>query len=79
MPILRLVHAAHKLGHGHLCNHALLKQEKTLADRVAEIEETYPDIVPRPPHWGGFIIRPHEMEFWADGAYRLHDRFAKAR
>ena len=28
----------------------------------------------RPPHWGGFRIRPTEMEFWADGAFRLHDR-----
>ena len=46
-----------------------------LAQRVTALEATYPDKVPRPPHWGGFIIRPHEMEFWADGAYRLHDRF----
>lgn len=46
-----------------------------LAARVAQIEEQYPDEVPRPPHWGGFIIRPQEIEFWADGAYRLHDRF----
>lgn len=52
-----------------------LEKRADLAARVAEIEQTYPDIVPRPPHWGGFIIRPHEMEFWADGAYRLHDRF----
>ena len=30
--------------------------------------------IPRPPHWTGFRIRPVSLEFWRDGAFRLHDR-----
>lgn len=45
-----------------------------LAD-VARIAARHGTNPPRPPFWGGFLIRPLQIEFWADGEFRLHDRF----
>ncbi|MEC8262787.1 MAG: pyridoxamine 5'-phosphate oxidase [Pseudomonadota bacterium] len=52
-----------------------LESREALASAVAAVEDRFPDDVPRPPHWGGFKIVPQEIEFWADGEHRLHDRF----
>ncbi len=46
------------------------------AARMAVVHGTSPE---RPPHWGGIRIIPDEIEFWADGAFRLHDRFRWSR
>ena len=46
---------------------------------MAYTETRFPEDVPRPPHWGGFLVAPQEIEFWADGEHRLHDRFRFTR
>jgi pyridoxamine 5'-phosphate oxidase len=46
-----------------------------LRQRVAEVEERFAGgPVTRPPSWGGFRLRPESIEFWQQGANRLHDR-----
>jgi pyridoxamine 5'-phosphate oxidase len=46
---------------------------------VARVTARHGTNPPRPPFWGGFRITPVEIEFWADGAFRLHDRFVWRR
>jgi pyridoxamine 5'-phosphate oxidase len=52
-----------------------LSSRGALMAEVARITATKGPNPPRPPFWGGIRIRPVEIEFWADGAFRLHDRF----
>ncbi|MGL4234888.1 pyridoxamine 5'-phosphate oxidase [Tabrizicola sp.] len=52
-----------------------LASREALMAEAARVAVTKGPNPPRPPFWGGVRIRPLEMEFWADGAFRLHDRF----
>jgi pyridoxamine 5'-phosphate oxidase len=59
------------------------EQSRPVADRAAmdaryaEMERRFEgQAVPRPPHWGGWLLSPVRFEFWQQGAHRFHDRFA---
>jgi len=61
------------------------KQSRTLSSRgalmaeVAKVTAQQGTNPSRPSFWGGYRIKPVEIEFWADGAFRLHDRFVWRR
>jgi pyridoxamine 5'-phosphate oxidase len=56
-----------------------LSSREALMAEAAKVAVTKGPNPSRPPNWGGFRIRPVEIEFWADGAFRLHDRFRWSR
>ncbi len=56
-----------------------LPSRGALMAEVAKMTALHGTAPNRPPFWGGFRITPLEIEFWADGAFRLHDRFAWTR
>ena len=57
-----------------------LESRRKLEERLAELEaEHATGDVPRPPHWGGWLVRPSLVELWQGRPNRLHDRFVYTR
>lgn len=51
-----------------------LPDPQLLGDRLEALAERFPGEVPRPPGWGGFVLRARRIERWAEGPFRLHQR-----
>jgi pyridoxamine 5'-phosphate oxidase len=57
-----------------------VSSREALDAAYAEMQARFPgEEIPRPPHWGGYRLRPDTIEFWKGRAHRLHDRFLFTR
>jgi pyridoxamine 5'-phosphate oxidase len=57
----------------------VLAGREVLEDRVRELERVFPEKIPRPAYWRGYLLQPEWIEFWRSGEGRMHDRFLFSR
>jgi pyridoxamine-phosphate oxidase len=57
-----------------------LPSRQSFDERVARYEREFEGReVPRPPHWGGYLVEPDVVEFWYGAEFRLHERVRWSR
>ena len=62
---------------GALASHQseVIENRKALDDKLNDLEKEFTNKeIPRPNYWGGYIVKPVEMEFWQGRPNRMHDR-----
>lgn len=52
----------------------VINDRTIIEDNVQKFTEEFGEKIPRPPHWGGYLLVPVKMEFWQGRSSRLHDR-----
>lgn len=72
-------HPVSRLGAWASAQSRPLDSRETLEAEVAEYAQKFGDDILRPPHWGGYLLKPERIEFWQQGDNRLHDRFLFTR
>jgi pyridoxamine 5'-phosphate oxidase len=85
LPVAEVAAYYHTRSRSSQISAAISEQSRTLSSR-AELEEkvrlfasAHPGEIPLPKFWRGYCIEPLRIEFWIDGAHRLHDRFLFTR
>jgi pyridoxamine 5'-phosphate oxidase len=68
-----------QLGAAASAQSRVLESREVLEARARELGSEFPGESPRPSYWKGYVLRPERIEFWQDGAGRMHDRFLFVR